>query len=242
MSGGSKTGEVTACGHRGHCDGARPPTQGLEGVDNRSEPPGLHVLGTCLCQTRQPCGVVSERADVCVAHELLGRGGTDHCAEPAEVGGAPGSLARRTAIVPQAKRLEPHLGSLQSTDGLFPRSAQGPHRFLLHLGHVDRGEVPGAHQAGQCDGVPTVGFDPIPGLLGEIAVEPGATRPRCRDKDEVGACGWEPAEQLSDIALTCPAVPKGGNLGVRCLGDIGDGAGLLMNISPDVECASLGHG
>ena len=81
-----------------------------------------------------------------------------------------------------------------------------------------------------------------PGFLGELAGEPRATRPRFRDKDEVGAFGLEPAEKCIEIALACPDVPKGDHLGVRCLRDRGDGDGLLMNIYPDVACARLVHG
>ncbi len=96
------------------------------------------------------------------------------------------------------------LRSLQSADGIFTRPAQVPNRFILHLGHVDRGEVPRAHQAGQFDSVPAVGFDPIPGLFGDqggrhdpadmaffgqIAVEPVPAGARLIDKDEMFAFG-----------------------------------------------------
>jgi hypothetical protein len=102
-----------------------------------------------------------------------------------------------------------------------------------------------------------VGFDPIPGLFGnqggrdapadlacfgERAVEPRATRPSFIAKDEVRACGLQPTDQFIDIALSRPDVPKGDDLGVRFLGDVGDGNGRFMNISPDVECARLVHG
>jgi hypothetical protein len=79
-------------------------------------------------------------------------------------------------------------------------------------------------------------------FLGQIAVEPRATRPRFIDKDEVRAFGLQPANKFIDIALSRTDVSKGDNLGVRFLGDVGDGNGLFMNISPDVECARLVHG
>src|SRR5437762_1301001 len=73
---------------------------GLERVDDRGEPPGRHLVGEGVCQTRQPCGVVGDRADGCLAHERRCRGGTDDRAEPPEVGWTPGGPARRTESVP----------------------------------------------------------------------------------------------------------------------------------------------
>jgi hypothetical protein len=78
-------------------------------------------------------------------------------------------------------------------------------------------------------------------FFGEIAVEPIATRPSFIDKDEVGAFGLQPANKFIDIALPRTNVPKGDDLGVRFLGDVGNGNGLFMNISSDVECARLVH-
>jgi hypothetical protein len=69
--------------------------------------------------------------------------------------------------VPQEKRFAPKLGRLEITDGIIVRSAQVPHRFIRHRRDVDRGQVTGAHQAGQLARVTTVGFDPIAGLLRE---------------------------------------------------------------------------
>jgi hypothetical protein len=106
LSRGIEPGEVAACGHRGPGDRAWHPAESLERVDDRGEPPGLPLVGEGVCQTRPPCGVVGDRADVCVAHELRCRGGTDALAAPPEVGGTPGGPARRTASVPQEKGSE----------------------------------------------------------------------------------------------------------------------------------------
>jgi hypothetical protein len=79
-------------------------------------------------------------------------------------------------------------------------------------------------------------------FFGQIAVEPIATWPRFIDKDEVGAFGLQPAEKFIASALARPEVAKGDDLGVRCVGDVRNGNGLFMNISPDVECARRVHG
>ena len=113
----SEPGEVTECGHRGHCDRAWHPAESLERVDDRGEPPALHLVGECLCQTRQPFGVVGDRADVFLAHDLLCRGGTDDLAAPPEVRWTPGRPARITDSVPQEKGFE--LASQPSERGWY---------------------------------------------------------------------------------------------------------------------------
>jgi hypothetical protein len=153
--------------------------------------------------------------------------------------------------------VEPTRRGLPSAEGLCTRPAQVPQGCILHRGDRDRGEVTRAPQAGQCEGVPPGSWDPRPGLfgaqggrdapadmacLGARAGEPRATRPRCRDKDELGACGLQPAAKGIDSALARTEGPKGDAGGVRCLGDVSDGHGLFMHISPDVECARLVHG
>jgi hypothetical protein len=109
------------------------PTESLERVDDWGEPPGLPLVSACWFQTRQPCGGVGDRADVCLAHALLGRGGPDDLAEPPEVSGTPGSPARRTDSVPPEKGFEPKLCGLPITDGLCTRPAQVLLRCILHL-------------------------------------------------------------------------------------------------------------
>ena len=207
-------GEVAECGSGSHRAGQLYPTQGLERVDDRGEPPGLYWIYAFVFQTRQPFGVVGHRADVFVEHALLRRGGTHHFAEPPEGSGAPGGLARRTDIVPQEKGLEPKLRGLQITDDIFTRPAQVPKRFILHLGHVDRGEVPRASQAGQFASISAVSFAPIAGLFGDqrgrddpadlacfcqVAVEPIATRAGCIDKDKASRQNKLPVYILGSI-------------------------------------------
>jgi len=200
LSGVVETGKVAECGHGGHRDRAWHPAEGLERVDDWGKPPGLHLGVECLCQTSQAFGVFGDRANLFLEHDLLGWSRTAHLAEPAQVGGAPGSPARIADIVPQEQRFEPELGGLEIADGIVTGAAQVPDGFILNPGDVDRGQVPRAHQSGQCDGIATVGVDPIPwfggdqrgsdhpadmAFVGERAVEPIPTRPRFIDKDQL---------------------------------------------------------
>ena len=110
--------------------------------------------------------VFGDGVHVFLQDDLLGRCRTDDFAEPSEVSRAPGGLARRADSVAQEKRLEPKLGCLEITDGLFTSPAQVPNRFILHRWDIDRSQVTRAHESGQLDRITTVGFDPVAGLLG----------------------------------------------------------------------------
>src|SRR5215831_1703170 len=132
LSGGLEPGEVTEFGYSSYCDRALHPTESLERVDDRGEAPGRHLVRKFLFQTRQPFGMVGDRAEVLLEHDRLCRGGTDDRAEPAQVGWSPGGAASGPDIVPQEKGLEPQFRGLESADGIFPRPGPVPHRFLLN--------------------------------------------------------------------------------------------------------------
>jgi hypothetical protein len=102
-----------------------------------------------------------------------------------------------------------------------------------------------------------VGFDPLPGLLGdpggrddaadlafvgELAVEPIATRAGFIDKDKVRAFGLQLTDKFIDVTLSCTDVAEGDDLGAVVLSDIGDSKRVFMDIQTDVECARLLHG
>ena len=178
-------------------------------------------------------------------------------AEPPQVGRAPGGPARIADIVPEQKRFEPKLGGLEITDGIFTSPAEVADGFIFDLGDIDRGEVTRAHQAGQLDGVTTVGFDAVAGLLGDqrggddpavvaflrqIAVEPVATGSGFIDKDEVFGFGLQLADELIDVTLAGADGAEVDDLGAVILGDIGHGNRVFVDIHADVECARLGHG
>ena len=153
--------------------------------------------------------------------------------------------------------MEPKLGGFAIAEGIFTGAAQVPNGFILNRGDVDRGQVPRAHQAGQLDRVPTGGFDPIAGLLGdqrwghhpadvaflrEIAGAPIPAGPRFRDKDQICAFGLHFPDELVDIALARTDGAEGDNLGVVFLSNIGNGNRIFMDIHADVERARLWHG
>ena len=77
-------GEVAKRCHRGHRDGALDPTEPLEGIDHRGEPPGLDLLLKCLLKALATCRVFGDRLHVFLNNDLRRRGGTDDLAEPSD--------------------------------------------------------------------------------------------------------------------------------------------------------------
>jgi hypothetical protein len=108
-------------------------------------------------------------------HDLLCWGGTDDRAEPPEVGWTPGGPARITDIVPQEKGFALELRSLESADGIFTRPAQVPHRFIRHLGNVDRGRSPERIRRASLIAARRLVLPRSPGFLG---IKEGATPSR----------------------------------------------------------------
>jgi len=251
------TGEVSAFGYCGHRNRELDAPQSLEGLDHWPTPPGLYLVCAFLLEALKPCGVLGHGADVFLEDDLLGWRGTDDLAESPEVSRPPGGPACIPNVLPQEQRFAPKLRGLEIVDSIFTRPAQVTHRFILHLGHVDRGEISRAHQTGQLDGVSSVGFDPIPGLFRDQrrcddpadmtffrqrAVEPIPTRAGCIDKDEVFTFGLELTDECLDVTLTGPNISDRDDLRVVFLGNIGNSNELFVDIQSDVKRARLMHG
>jgi mannose-6-phosphate isomerase-like protein (cupin superfamily) len=99
------------------------------------------VAGERARISRQHCRVVIDRAHVFLEHDLLGRGGTDHLREPAQMGWAPGGPAGIADVVSEQKGFEPKLGGLEIADGIFTRAGEVPNGLVLDLGNIDGCEV-----------------------------------------------------------------------------------------------------
>jgi hypothetical protein len=252
-----ETGEVPAFGYCGYCHRDLDATPRVEGVDHRLEPPGLPLVCEGLLEARKPCGVLGYGTDVFLKDDLLGGRGTNDLAEPPQGSGAPGGPACIPDSLPQEKRFEPKRRGLEVVDGLFPRPAQIANRFSVHFGYVNRGEIPRAPQAGQFDGVSSIGCHPILWFLGEqrgrddpadlafccpIAGEPIATRAGVSDKDEGGPFGWELTDEFITGPLTGANIPHRDDLRMVFFSDIGNGEGLFVDIQSDIDRGRLGHG
>ena len=243
-SGVVHTGEVATCRHEGDGHDAVDAASALEGLDHRLKTPRSPVRLACWCKTLEACGLLGDRPDIVLEDAWLGRSRTDHCTAPPEMGRAPGGPAHGAEIVSKLEGVEPTLGGLESAAGLFTRSAQVATGVIVNRGDGDGCQVTRAPQAGQCDGVSTVSWDPGPWRLGDqgggddpadmacwgaIAGEPRATWAGCIDQDEVRACGWPPTDQVSEVTLSRPDSAAGDDLSVVGCGDLGDRDRVLMD-------------
>ena len=165
LSGIVDASQVAACGHEGHRDGELDAPQGLKRLDHWPLAPGVHVVLQFLLQTLQAFGVFVDRAHVFLEDNLLNRGRIDHFREPPEMGWAPGGPAGVADVVSEQKGFEPKLGGLEIADGIFTSAGEVTDGLIFHLGNINRGEVPRAHQAGQLCGITASGFHPVAGLF-----------------------------------------------------------------------------
>jgi len=211
----------------------------------------------CLCEPGQTFAVVRHGSDVFVENDVLRGCGTDHLTEPAEMGWAPGGLARVADIVAQEKGLEAMLGGLEIAQRIFTGTIEVTDGFVRDLWDLNGREVARAHQAGQRHGSTPVGCDSIPRLFrderrgnapadvafcGERAVEPIPTRSCCIDKHQMRALRLPFPDALVDSALACTDSAAVEDFSLVFLRDIGDGNRVFMDIPSDVERGRLWHG
>jgi hypothetical protein len=218
-----------------HGDGHRAwhPTQGLKGRDHRVQTPRFDRCVAFLCETLEAFGGCVDGSDLFLATEWLGRGGTHDGREPPEMGRAPMCPARVADSVPEPAGLETALGVLEIAEGLFTRPRAVSSGFLFDLGDIDRGAITRARQAGPLHGVPTIRCDPITRLVGQqrgrhdpavvgcfpqLAVEPGATRTGCIDKDQRFGRRLPLSDELIEVTLTWPHGSQVGHLRAVRLG------------------------
>ena len=123
LAGGLAARQGTQGGHRGHRHRALAPAQGLERRDDRRSAPGVPLRVACECKTPQTGRLCSHRLAVGLQDHVW-RGGTEHLAEPAQGGGAPGGSPGRAARVPQHEGCAPQRGGLRVPQGRFPRPPQ----------------------------------------------------------------------------------------------------------------------
>ena len=107
LSGVLEARQVAEFGHRRHRHRALDTAQGLEGLDDRREAPGVHLLMEFEFETAQTFSLCSDGLDVCLKDHVLRRGGTDHLTEPAQVGRTPIGPPCVADIVPQQEGFEP---------------------------------------------------------------------------------------------------------------------------------------
>jgi hypothetical protein len=81
--------------------------------------------------------VLVDRSDAFLEDHVLGRGGTNHLAEPSEVGRAPSGSPRAPDVLLEQEGFEPKLGRLEITEGIFTGTREVADGFGFHGGAID---------------------------------------------------------------------------------------------------------
>jgi len=126
----------------GNGHGAWHTPQGVQGLNHRLKPPGVHWLVEFLCETLQTFSVLVHGPDIFLEDDVRHRGRTDHFREPAPVGWPPGGPAGIADIVPPQTRFEPARGGLEIPNGIFASPAQVADGFVFDLWNIDGSQVP----------------------------------------------------------------------------------------------------
>ena len=142
-------------------------------------------------------------------------------------------------------------------EGFLPPHNQVTVGFVRDLGDRDGRQSAGAPQAGQLESVTTMRCAPIASLGRDQrggndpagvaffragAGEPIPTRTRCIDQHAMFALRLQWADELVKIALARANGTKVADLGVECLGDIGNGNRVFLDSHADGERARLWQG
>jgi hypothetical protein len=159
--------------------------------------------------------------------------------------------------MPEQEGLQTKLGGFEITDGVFASAGAVAARFIFHLGNIDGGQITRAHQPSSLHGVAAVGFHPVVRLfrnqgggddpaamscLGQIAIEPVATRSCFIDKDEVFGLGLQCADEAIEVDVSCADGAAGDDVRIMILRDVSHSNRLFVYIQSDVQRARLVHG
>jgi hypothetical protein len=159
--------------------------------------------------------------------------------------------------MPEQEGLQPKLSGFEITNGVFASAGEVADRFIFHLGNIDWGQITRAHQPRQLHGVAAGGFHPVARLfrnqgggddpaamsfLGQITIEPVATRSCFIDKDEVFGLGLQFADEAIDVDMSCAGGAEVDDVRIMILRDVRHSNRLFVDIQSDVKRARLVHG
>jgi hypothetical protein len=139
--------------------------QRLKSRDERIEAPRGELVGKHGGDAFQSLDDLRDGAERFLENDLLGRSGTDHLGEVAQVGLVPGGLSGVVKAEAQEEGLEAELGGLEVLEGILASAGQVADGFILYGGDIDGGEIAGAQKPSELDGVAAVGLDAVSGFF-----------------------------------------------------------------------------
>src|SRR6266498_4782996 len=182
-------------------------------------------------------------------------GGEDEPGQPPSMLIAPVGAPGIADVVAQQQRLETEAGVVEIPEGVFAGPREIADRLVGDLGHVDGGEIPGAGEASQGQGIALVGLDAVTRLArdqrggddearqpfaGQVAVQPVATGPGLVDEHEPRPLALKLAHQGVDVALARAdgaEVHRVPAIAAR----VPDYDGILVDVETDMQRAILLH-
>jgi hypothetical protein len=127
-------------------------------------------------------------------------------------------------------------------------NGEAPHAWQPRSGGREAGELtpcrPGGHGPGLRDATPGLerGDSTTPALFRQIARAPGPAWAGCIDQDQGWGFGVPLAQDLIQVGVAGAQRAAAGDFSVVSLGHRGHRQGIIVDIPPDVECASMRHG
>ena len=142
--------------------------QGLESLDHRIPPPFGKELQNLIRHPSRPLRAFPNRRDVFLQDDLLGMMRKSDVRQPTHMGRGPRLLARIALSIPQEKRAQLLVGSLQGLHRVFSGPGKVAHGLILFRGNMDRRQFarPLHPRQGLC--IPTVILDSVSAFPGSL--------------------------------------------------------------------------
>jgi len=228
----------------------------LEGLHDGREPPGRGTFMELGLEMGHAFRVLGDSVNIFLEDDLLGRCRADDRCEPSQVCLAPVRRAAVADVEAQEQGFETRLGSLQITHCILSCATKIPYRLVFEPGYINGGQIARAHEAGQLNGIASVGLDTVSrfagdqrrsdhvtliAFLGEVPIETVPAGTSFIDEDELLRLGLQPADELVDIPLAGTDATDKYHLGTAIVGRIGDRDKILMTDQTDEKRAILLH-
>ena len=250
-----EAGQVAELRDDGERDDPLHPPQRLQRFDDGIASPARREVLELGFDPREALDLFIDGAHAFLEDDLLGGRRTDDFCEIPLVGRVPVGAPHVVQPEPEEKGLQSELGIRQGDPRGVARSAQITNRFILHGGHVDGGEVAGAEEPRELDGIAPIGLHLVPGsawnerrrddvtrepFRREVPIQAIPIRPGFVDEVQIGGLPLQPTNQPIEVGVARPDRADEHRRRRATAGGVGHRDGILMDIQADeegVDCA-----